>query len=253
MHFHSFLTISCTDFKIGQGKYTHSAELRMQQTLMKQFIQPAALLAFKNSYDHMYDAYFMDNDSDSRDVCTWHGAMCASTGDLIQLVIKADPSMLPMLADIRWAPPKVERLVLRGVTLFNGWQSRHLPCALKFFSIQNCPYLWEAKKIQKAIDLSHLPQSLEELRIIGGNFSGTICIEALPKTLSILFIHCSNYARAFVKIENLPEFRSLACEIRAPSKPAQVIVVGAVREDRRVGKMMSQGQMMSLSRFAYLM
>ena len=181
MNLQPLLILSCTDFKIGQGEYTHSADLRVQQTIMKQFMQPAAHLSYENSYDHMYDAYFMDNDSDSRDVCTWHGAVCASTGDLIQLVIKADPSMPPMLADIRWTPPKVERLVLRGVTLFNGWQSRELPRALKFISVRNCLYLWEAKKIQKAIDLSHLPQSLEELSIIGGNFSGTICIEALPK------------------------------------------------------------------------
>ena len=122
-------------------------------------------------------------------VCEYNGVEC--TDGVVRSLFLAyrgnESDREAWAVRLAWLPPTVEHIHLTAIKLHDGIASESLPRALRYFFVQNC--MWQRfTRRENFLDFRKLPPHLEEFILDKGSFSGDIVLDALPQSMSFLFL-----------------------------------------------------------------
>ena len=135
-------------------------------------------------------------------------------------------------------PPTAMFVCLRDTHVINGWTTERLPRGLRYLELRGLEIHRTTLRDRK-IDLRRLPTKMQELFVIGGWYSGQVCLENLPQSMRITRLANAVITEAFIAHERLPVgiegvsiTRNLGANERAA--PVRLRPIGGVRKDARV-------------------
>ena len=181
-----------------------------QTELMQRFLGAETYLTDDTHRRKMFWQYMAQADDETPDPCTWFGVECKFSQIIaffMTSVGKGDAAgrwRLIWKVRMDWLPPTLRAVHLINVHMRNGWASEKLPRELRYLALRNCAMYGG---VSYEVDLRRLPSAMEELHVIGGWYSGEVCIDALPKSMQwlILLMTGSSVSTAYVDSRSLPD------------------------------------------------
>ena len=183
-----------------------------QSNLMRLLIHENRGARVSNEFQRGFWAYINNGLGLNTDSCSWRGVECTANKITSFCMTRVEFKEANAHVARAWYvsmdffPPSVQYIHLNSIRMVNGWLSERLPRDLRYMCLQFSflPSFHSADRRQ--INLQKLPSRMEELHSISGWYSGTLMLDALPATMSLISIRNSraDFPSAYVDNQKLP-------------------------------------------------
>ena len=140
------------------------------------------------------------------DPCTWGHSVVSTDGILKTFVFIRMPKQYvysPWKIEMDWLPSSLAFVHLSDIDMVSVWLAERLPRDLRYLSYGSSGMKFIAKN--RRVDLTHLPERMEELLVRNGWFSGAVNLMHLPRTMRLLILRHVTVHKAFLRHSQLPD------------------------------------------------